>query len=79
VRCLREERSEDHTALVHEVTLGPEEVESWERAAAAMYVPFDEERGIHPQEATFPTGVLDDAQMRPRLFEAQNPAHATRS
>jgi alpha,alpha-trehalose phosphorylase len=53
VRRLREERPGDYTALVHEVGLQFREVESWERAAAAMHVPFDEKRGIHPQDETF--------------------------
>ncbi len=53
VRKLREDRPEAYTALVHAVGLKPAEVESWERAAAAMHVPFDAERGIHPQDNTF--------------------------
>jgi alpha,alpha-trehalose phosphorylase len=53
VRRLREERPGDYTALVHAVRLQFKEVESWERAATAMYIPFDEERGIHPQDETF--------------------------
>ena len=53
IRRLREERPEDYAALVHQVRLKPGEIESWERAAAAMHVPFDEERGIHPQDETF--------------------------
>jgi alpha,alpha-trehalose phosphorylase len=53
VRRLREERPGDYTALVHEVKLRFKEVESWERAAAAMHIPFDAERGIHPQDETF--------------------------
>jgi alpha,alpha-trehalose phosphorylase len=53
VRRLREERPRDYTALVHAVRLQFKEVESWERAAAAMHIPFDEERGIHPQDETF--------------------------
>ena len=53
VRRLREERPEDYTALVHAVRLQFKEVESWERAAAAMHIPFDEKRGIHPQDETF--------------------------
>ncbi len=53
VRRLREERPEDYTALVHAVRLQWSEVESWERAAAAMHVPFDAQRGIHPQDETF--------------------------
>ncbi len=55
VRRLREERPGDYIALVHEVGLQPGEAESWERAAAAMHVPFDEKRGIHPQDDTFPS------------------------
>ena len=53
VRRLREERPDDYAALVHQVGLRPGEAESWEQAAAAMHVPFDGERGIHPQDGTF--------------------------
>jgi len=53
VRRLRQERPADYTALVHAVRLRFKEVESWERAAAAMHIPFDEKRGIHPQDETF--------------------------
>ena len=53
VRRLREERPADYIALVHEVGLQPGEAEWWERAAAAMHVPFDDKRGIHPQDDTF--------------------------
>jgi alpha,alpha-trehalose phosphorylase len=53
VRRLREERPAAYTALVHDVALDADEVESWERAAAAMYVPYDDKRGIHPQDTTF--------------------------
>ena len=31
------------------------EVEVAERAATAMYVPYDDERGIHPQDESGPT------------------------
>jgi alpha,alpha-trehalose phosphorylase len=53
VRRLRQERPGDYTALVHAARLQPSEVESWERAAAAMHIPFDDERRIHPQDETF--------------------------
>jgi alpha,alpha-trehalose phosphorylase len=53
VRSLRDESAADYAALVHQTRLQPDEAGSWERAAAAMYVPFDEERGIHPQDDTF--------------------------
>lgn len=53
VRKLRDRRPEDYAALVHDVGLDPAELDSWEAAAAAMYVPFDREHGIHPQDSTF--------------------------
>ena len=66
VRRLRAERPEDYTALVHAVRLQFKEVESWERAAAAMYIPFDEKRGIHPQDETFLDRKAWDLNATPR-------------
>jgi alpha,alpha-trehalose phosphorylase len=42
-----------YAALVAELDLDPAEREAWYRAAAAMYVPFDGRRGMHPQDANF--------------------------
>ncbi len=53
VRRLEEERPEEYHALVHSVGLEPEEVEAWERAAKAMHIPYDEERGMNPQDRSF--------------------------
>jgi alpha,alpha-trehalose phosphorylase len=53
VRWLEAQRPDDHGALVAELELEPEEVTRWERAADAMHVPYDEQRGIHPQDAQF--------------------------
>ncbi len=66
VRRLREERPADYTALVHAVRLRPQEIESWERAAAAMHIPFDEKRGIHPQDETFLDREVWDLDSTPR-------------
>jgi alpha,alpha-trehalose phosphorylase len=66
VRRLREERPGGYTALVHETGLQPGEVESWERAADAMHVPFDEQRGIHPQDDTFLDREVWDLDNTPR-------------
>ncbi len=66
VRRLREERPGDYTALVHAVRLQPKEIESWERAAAAMHVPFDDERRIHPQDETFLQREVWDLDSTPR-------------
>jgi len=53
LRRLEAERPDAHAALVADLELEPEEIGRWERAAAAMAVPYDERRGIHPQDAHF--------------------------
>ncbi len=66
VRLLREQRPDAYTALAHEVNLRPDEVESWERAAGAMHVPWDPEKGIHPQDDTFLKREVWDLEHTPR-------------
>ncbi|MFC4107744.1 glycoside hydrolase family 65 protein [Micromonospora zhanjiangensis] len=66
VRRLQQEQPDTYIALAHEVGLGPDEVESWERAAAAMHVPYDPERGIHPQDDTFLKREVWDLENTPR-------------
>jgi alpha,alpha-trehalose phosphorylase len=66
VRRLRAERPQDYTALVHAVRLQPKEIESWERAAAAMHIPFDDERRIHPQDVSFLHREVWDLDSTPR-------------
>ena len=66
VRRLREERPGDYTALVHAARLQPREVESWEQAAAAMHIPFDDQLGIHPQDETFLHRKVWDLDSTPR-------------
>ncbi|MFP4331228.1 MAG: glycoside hydrolase family 65 protein [Spirochaetaceae bacterium] len=53
VRWLKAERKEAYSHLVHESALTEEEVSNWEQAAEAMYIPYDEKRGIHPQDDNF--------------------------
>ena len=50
---LADERPDDYRALAHEVGLTDGEIEAWERAADRMFVPFDDARGVHPQDASF--------------------------
>ena len=40
-------------SIVAETGLTDEEVASWNRACDAMYLPYDEALGIHPQDASF--------------------------
>ncbi len=53
VRRLQHELPDVFAALAAEIDLELSEIEEWSRAAATMYVPFDEERGINPQDESF--------------------------
>ncbi len=44
---------ERHPQSARERGVRADEVPQWRAAAAAMYVPFDEQRGIHPQDQDF--------------------------
>lgn len=50
---LAEEQAEAYRTLRRRMELVDGEVEQWRRCADAMYVPFDAERGINPQDDTF--------------------------
>jgi alpha,alpha-trehalose phosphorylase len=66
VRLLEEERPADFRALVDAVGLRDGEVEAWERAAASMYVPYDEARGMNPQDENFLERERWDLKLTPR-------------
>src|SRR5215475_1113462 len=53
VASLRTTKPDVYKALVHKTGLEPSEVEAWTRAAESMYVPYDEQRGIVPQDDSF--------------------------
>jgi alpha,alpha-trehalose phosphorylase len=53
IRRLREESPEAYQALVRTTGLEEIEVDRWERAADAMFLAYDEELGINPQDADF--------------------------
>lgn len=53
VEALRKEDPRGFDALVRTTRLDLSEVEAWKRAAENMYVPFDRELGIHPQDDDF--------------------------
>jgi alpha,alpha-trehalose phosphorylase len=53
VASLRTNKPDAYTALVHKTGLEPSEGEAWQRAAEGMYVPYDEQRGIVPQDDSF--------------------------
>ena len=53
VQALRERDPASHDLMVARLSLEPHEVEHWTAAAGAMWIPFDEAVGIHPQDAQF--------------------------
>jgi alpha,alpha-trehalose phosphorylase len=53
VRLLEAEEPERYRALCISLSLDPAEIDTWEHAAAAMYIPYDDQRGITPQDDSF--------------------------
>jgi len=53
VQLLRSKRPDGYKRLERKVGLDATEVDDWQRAAARMYVPFDERSGIYPQDDGF--------------------------
>jgi alpha,alpha-trehalose phosphorylase len=53
VNRLAQERPQAYEALRFELDLDPDEIDAWTQAADAMYVPYDEKRGITPQDDSF--------------------------
>ena len=50
---LARERPDDHRALLSDLAVTADEIETWQRAADQMFVPYDAERGVHPQDSSF--------------------------
>ncbi|MEX0658194.1 MAG: glycosyl hydrolase family 65 protein [Egibacteraceae bacterium] len=53
IGTMRVEDPGRYGVLSNDLDLRDEEVEEWEQAADAMHIPYDEKRGINPQDAQF--------------------------
>jgi alpha,alpha-trehalose phosphorylase len=53
VESLAEWNTEAYENLVHRLNLDPSEVARWIEAGDSMFLPFDDELGIHPQDDRF--------------------------
>ena len=53
LEVLRQHRPEAHARMVERLGITPEETAEWRRIADGMAIPFDAERGVHPQDAHF--------------------------
>ncbi|MDH4113534.1 MAG: beta-phosphoglucomutase family hydrolase [Actinomycetota bacterium] len=65
LRRLEAERPYDHAGIVEQLGLSASELDDWDRAADLMYVPYDADRGITPQDATFLTHEVWDLATTP--------------
>jgi alpha,alpha-trehalose phosphorylase len=52
--------AERHPERAEDLDVEPDEVASWREAAAAVYIPYDEELGVHPQSSGFTTHEVWD-------------------
>ncbi len=53
LRALRAENDRVYASIVRATGLQDDEIDAWEKAARLMYLPFDEDRGVHSQDDTF--------------------------
>ena len=65
VRRLQAEHPAAFTALASSLDLRPSEADAWDRAARLMHVPYDEVRGITPQDEGFLTREVWDLEATP--------------
>jgi alpha,alpha-trehalose phosphorylase len=66
VQKVRHEDPDLYAVLHRETGVTPEEIAEWERAAESMFVPYDKERGIHPQDSNFLDKEVWDFSNTPR-------------
>ncbi len=65
VRFLEKKRHDAYESMKVRVGLQDGEVEEWEKAAAAMSIPYDEHLGVHPQDSHFLEREMWDLEKTP--------------
>ncbi len=66
VQALQKEDSEKFAALLHKTDFSVSEIEEWQKAADTMYLPYDENKGIHPQDDSFLSKKVWDFENTPK-------------
>lgn len=66
VREMEEQHPEHFATLVHRTKLQMSEVTDWQEAAERMYIPYDEELDINPQDDNFLEREIWDIEATPR-------------
>lgn len=68
---LRQNQPEQYNALVGKINLNPDECEEWQHAADNMYIPFNEQLGIHEQDDSFLYLAPVDMNLIPKYQDIQ--------
>jgi alpha,alpha-trehalose phosphorylase len=66
VQKVRQEDADLYAVLHRETGVTSEEIAEWQRAAESMFLPYDKERGIHPQDSNFLDKEVWDFSNTPR-------------
>ncbi len=66
VRTMQEQYPEYYETLAYRTGLDSSESDGWQMAADSMYIPFDKELGIHPQDDNFLDREVWDLTKTPR-------------
>lgn len=66
LELMQKKRPESFKALAHDTDLKPEEIDEWRKAAKHMFIPYDKEKGIHPQDDGFLKKEIWDFENTPR-------------
>jgi alpha,alpha-trehalose phosphorylase len=66
VQEVRRDDPDRYAVLHRETGVTPEEIASWQRAAESMFLPYNKERGIHPQDSNFLDKEVWDFSNTPR-------------
>jgi alpha,alpha-trehalose phosphorylase len=66
VTWLRQTDAAAYAALAQKIALQDDEPAAWQEAAEKMYIPYDEERGIIPQDDAFLSKAVWDFEHTPR-------------
>lgn len=53
LELLRDTHPLEYQRTIDRLAIGPEEPDKWRRAARRMFIPHDEQVGVHPQDASF--------------------------
>ena len=66
VQEVRRDDPDRYAVLHRETGVTPEEIARWQQAAESMFLPYDKERGIHPQDTNFLDKEVWDFSNTPR-------------